>query len=53
VRRLALYHLVPPPQNALLEKIFSRDLPRDTILTRDGMVFELPRSDDRVTVIKP
>jgi ribonuclease Z len=27
VRQLALYHLVPPPSNALFEKIFSRDLP--------------------------
>jgi ribonuclease Z len=26
VRQLALYHLVPPPSNALFEKIFSRDL---------------------------
>jgi ribonuclease Z len=53
VGRLALYHLVPPPQNALLEKIFSRDLPRDTILTRDEMVFELPAGSERVTVIAP
>jgi ribonuclease Z len=53
VRQLALYHLVPPPQNALLEKIFSRDLPTGTILTKDEMVFELPAGSDKVTVIKP
>ncbi len=42
VRQLALYHLVPPPQNALYKKIFSRKLPRGTVLTQDGMMFELP-----------
>lgn len=53
VRQLALYHLVPPPRNALLEKIFSRDLPTGTILTKDEMVFELPAGSDKVTVIEP
>ncbi len=53
VRQLALYHLIPPPQNALFEKIFSRDLPHDTILTKDGMIFELPAGRDDVRVITP
>ena len=53
VRQLALYHLVPPPQNALFEKIFSRDLPEGTVLTEDGMVFELPTGSEKVTVITP
>ena len=53
VRQLALYHLVPPPQNALFEKIFSRDLPQGTVLTRDGMVFELPAESEDVVRIDP
>jgi ribonuclease Z len=33
VQQLALYHLVPPPRNALFEKIFSREVPRGTVIT--------------------
>jgi ribonuclease Z len=53
VRQLALYHLVPPPQNALLEKIFSRNLPEATIVSEDGMVFALPAGSEDVNVIAP
>jgi ribonuclease Z len=53
VRQLALHHLVPPPQNALFEKIFSRDLPQGTVLTRDGMIFELPADSESVVRIDP
>ena len=53
VRQLALYHLVPAPQNALFEKIFSRDLPEGTVLTRDGMIFELPAESEGVVRIDP
>ena len=53
VRQLALYHLVPPPQNALFEQIFSRDLPEGTIITRDGMIFELPVGSEEVSVAAP
>ena len=53
VRQLALYHLVPAPQNALFEKIFSRDLPEGTILSQDGMLFELPIGSEQVKVITP
>lgn len=53
VRQLALYHLVPPPQNALFEKIFLRDIPRGTILCDDGMIFELPVESEEVRVITP
>jgi len=53
VRRLALYHLVPPPSNALFEKIFSRDLPKGTIITEDGMIFELPTGSKEVNVFAP
>ena len=53
VRQLALYHLVPAPQNPLFEKIFSRDLPEGAIITEDGMMFELPAGSDEIIVIAP
>jgi ribonuclease Z len=53
VRQLALYHLIPPPRNALLRKIFTRDLPDGTILSEDGMLFELPIGSNEVKVITP
>jgi ribonuclease Z len=53
VRQLALYHLVPAPQNALLEKIFLRDTPEGTVLTEDGMMFELPADRTQVIRIDP
>ena len=53
VRQLALYHLVPAPRNALLEKIFSRDLPDGTVITHDGMMFELPAGSDSVDAVSP
>ena len=51
VRQLALYHMVPPPQNGLFEKIFLRDAPDGTILTEDGMMFELPAGSDEIRMI--
>ena len=53
VRQLALYHLVPPPSNALFEKIFTRDIPPGTVITEDGMIFELPAGSAEIRVIKP
>jgi ribonuclease Z len=53
VSQLALYHLVPAPQNALLEKIFLRDVPDGTTLTEDGMMFELPADSDEIIQIDP
>ncbi len=50
---LAVYHLVPPPRNFLMKKIFARDLPPDTVITEDGMVFELPAGSRRVKVRGP
>ena len=35
IKRLALYHLVPAPPNALAERMFLRGLPDDVILARD------------------
>jgi ribonuclease Z len=53
VERLALYHLVPPPQNALFEKIYSDEAPSGAILTEDGMIFELPYGRKDINVIAP
>ena len=53
VRQLALYHLVPPPQNALFRKIFEREMPAGTIITEDSMMFELPAGSDELGVIAP
>jgi ribonuclease Z len=53
VQQLALYHLVPPPRNALLAKIFERDLPEGTVLTRDRMIFELPAGSSQIHRIDP
>ena len=53
VRQLALYHLVPPPSNALFEKIFTRDLPKGTVVTEDGMMCERPACRAVGSVIAP
>lgn len=53
VRQLALYHLVPPPRNALFEKIFRRELPRGTVITEDSMIFELPADSETIRVVAP
>jgi ribonuclease Z len=53
VRQLALYHLVPAPRNALFAKIFKRDLPGGTVITEDGMIFELPAESEQVKVLTP
>jgi ribonuclease Z len=53
VRQLAVYHLVPPPQNALFAKIFSRDLPPGTVMTQDAMRFELPSESTDIIVVEP
>ncbi len=53
VRMLALYHFVPAPWNYLMERMFQRDLPDDAVLTRDGMVFELPSGTSAIHVREP
>ena len=53
VKQLALYHMVPPPRNALFEKIYAREAPPRTILTRDGMMFELPAGGEDVNMVAP
>lgn len=53
VRMLAVYHYVPPPRNAVMEMIYRSELPDGTILTRDGMVFELPAESTEIRVVEP
>lgn len=48
--QLAAYHLVPPPRNGIMERIFRRDLPPGTVLTEDGMIFDLPAGSDEIVV---
>ncbi len=50
VRMLAIYHYVPWPRNTLMEQIFRRDLPSDTVFTTEGMVFELPAGETAIHI---
>jgi ribonuclease Z len=50
VAQLAIYHLVPPPPGGVMERIFRRDLPPGTLLTQDGMSFDLPAGSDEIIV---
>ena len=53
VGRLALYHFVPVPRNYLMEQVFKRNLPSDAVLTKDGMIFELPSDSSVIRVLAP
>jgi ribonuclease Z len=53
IKRLALYHLVPAPPNALIERMFLRGLPDDVILTRDLHTFDLPADSDEIRITEP
>jgi ribonuclease Z len=53
IKQLALYHLVPAPPNALIERMFLRGLPDDVILTRDLHTFDLPADSDEIRVTEP
>ena len=50
VRQLALYHLIPSPVNAFLERVFRRGLPDEVVVTVEGMRFELPAGSDEIIV---
>lgn len=50
VKTLALYHLVPAPNNGFLTRIFRRGLPSSVVVTEDGMLFELPADSDEVII---
>lgn len=53
IKLLALYHLVPVPPNALVERMFLRGLPDDVILTRDLHTFDLPVDSEEIRVTEP
>lgn len=49
----AYYHLVPPPSNIIMQRIFERDLPDNTLITVDNMWFHLPADGDDIDVVWP
>lgn len=53
VKQLAFYHLVPPPRNEAMEKIFMEGVSKDVILTEDLMWFELPKGSSELIVTRP
>ncbi len=53
VRLTVLYHLVPPPANLLIEKIFQRDLPENVILSEDRMWLTLKAGESDIDVLWP
>jgi ribonuclease Z len=56
VRLLVLTHLTPPPDNAVLEGIFRRDVtavpPHGVVIGQDGTLVVLPAGSDAVTVTR-
>jgi len=56
VRLLVLTHFTPPPDNALLARIFRRDVhgapPRGLVLGEDGTLIVLPTGSDAVDVTR-
>lgn len=50
VGKLALYHFVPAPRNALLRRIFRRDIPSEVVFTEDAMRFDLPAGGKEIEV---
>ncbi len=56
VRLLVLTHFTPPPDNALLARIFRRDVseapPRGLVLGEDGTLIVLPAGSDAVDVTR-
>ena len=50
VGKLALYHFVPAPRNALFREIYRRDIPSDVVFTEDAMRFDLPAGSKEIEV---
>ncbi len=51
VRLLVLYHLIPPPPNAVAERVFMRgvaDVRPGVVVAHDGLVLELPAGSDAI-----
>lgn len=53
IKQLVLYHMVPVPANALVEKMFLRDMPTDIILADDLHTFDLPPDSSDIVIYKP
>ena len=43
---VVLYHLLPPPNGAIAERIFASGLPAHFVIAADGMYFTLRQGDD-------
>ncbi|WOE74664.1 MBL fold metallo-hydrolase [Alterisphingorhabdus coralli] len=41
VRKLVMYHLAPPPDQWLMQRVFLRGMPGNVLLAEDGLVFTL------------
>ena len=56
MRLLVLTHFTPPPDNALLARIFRRDVtavpPRGLVLGKDGTLVVLPTGSDEIRVTR-
>ena len=50
VGKLALYHFVPPPRNALFRQIFRRNAPSGVVFTEDAMRLDLPTGSKEIKV---
>jgi ribonuclease Z len=54
VDMLVLNHLVPPPQNALVRRLFLRGVPDawdgEVVLGEDGLHFTLPANSDEISI---
>ena len=53
VDRVAYYHLVPNPTNALFMAFFERNLPENYLIAQDRMWFHLPVGSDTIGVTEP
>ena len=53
VGRVAYYHLVPNPANAVFMAFFERNLPENYLIAQDRMWFDLPVGSDAIRVTKP
>lgn len=53
IRKLAYYHLVPVPPNALAERIWARGLSPDTLLVKDLHRFDLPPGSEEIVIHEP
>lgn len=50
IGRLALYHLVPAPRNAMGIAAFNRGMPEGALIGEDGMVILLPIDTDEILI---